>query len=83
VLYATAPIGCITGLARPSVRLSVPNGLLTQKQKGTKKFRVNVSHDRSKRCANFQLKKSKVITVEARVLQLCADGRIMKIIHII
>jgi len=44
---------------RPSVRLSVPNGLLSREQIGAKtKLRENLPRDKSNRCANFQPKVS-------------------------
>jgi len=56
-------VGRIMHLAHPSVHLSAPYGLITQKQK--KKCRkikdgINVPQGTSKWTANFQLKTSKV-----------------------
>ena len=64
--YAAVLWGRITDLARPSVCLSVPYGLLTQKLKGAENSkywgRLNVPQSKKNRCASFnsEAQRSKV-----------------------
>ena len=52
--------GRITGLACPSIRVSVPYGFLTQRQEGTEnhKIGVKVLQSKNNRCANVQFETS-------------------------